>query len=102
GRRPAVRSQRVRPQIPDRARACLLALQPEELVELAGARVEDQRVAIAAVLDVDLLRDRIRAGVALVGVPEPRLRPLLDRRPVDDVVRDPDGTAGPLAGAEVG
>ena len=42
-----------------------------ELVELALALADDEDVAVAAAFDRRVLRDRVRAGVALVAVGGP-------------------------------
>ena len=70
-----------------------------ELVEAAGAAVEQERVVVAAALDVDALRDRVADVVALVVVLEGDARPR--RLASDDVEGDADRRAFPEAGAEV-
>jgi len=71
--------------------ATALPLESAELVEAAGAAVEEQRVMVATAFDVDTGRDRIADVVALVAVLEADLRSLRLLR--DDVVRDPDALA---------
>ena len=108
-RRPGVRPQRVRPQVEHRAAvrppaSVAVRVGAEQLVEPAGALVDDEDVAIAAgagpTLDRRVGRDRVRARIALAGDAE------LDRHlglaGVHDHVRDADRTAVPQPGAEVG
>src|SRR3954470_24277272 len=74
GRRPAGRPNVVRAQAPGRAGPrvppAALLLQPAQLVEPAGVALEQERVVVAAALDVDAPGDRIADAVALVRVLE--------------------------------
>ena len=76
----------------------------EQLVEPAGAAVDQQRVPVAvrvaAALDVDAARDRVAHAVGLVRVLEAHAR--ARRALADDVVGDPDRAALVGARAEVG
>ena len=109
GGRPAGGPEPVRAQVPDRAGAGAPAAvrarrEREELVELAAVAVDDQRVpvavGVAAALDRDVRRNRVRTGVGLVGILERDARPRL--RGADDGDRDPDRPALVEPGAEVG
>ena len=79
-------------------------IEGEELVEPAAVAVDDQRVPVAvrvaAALDRDVRRDRVRAPIRLAGVLERDAG--LRLRAADDRDRDPDRPAFPEAGAEVG
>ena len=90
GGRPVERAERVRVEIPLRARACLPGavdqLRVVQLVEPAGVFVEQQHVAIRAALDERVVRDGIGARIGLVVIVE---RHRAQRRAaVDDLVRD--------------
>src|SRR5439155_18130130 len=93
----------VPPEVEDRtgtrAPAARRLLERIELVEPAGAPVEEQRVPVAAAFDVHAARNRVRAPVALVRVVERNARPR--RLPRHYVERDPDPAALVEAGAEV-
>ena len=80
--------------------ACARSSEAAELVEPAGVPVDEQRVMVASVLDVNPLWDRVTDAIALVRVVEGDLHPRRLAR--DDVKRDPDRTPVPGAGAEVG
>src|SRR5581483_8407524 len=94
-----------RAEAPDRPGAGVPAAvqvlaQAEELVEAAGVAIDDQRVVVAAALDLDVVGDRVGAGVALVAVAERHGDGGL--RAGDDRDRNPDRLAVPLARSEVG
>ena len=103
GRRPRRRANAVRTQAPGRAGPCVpgsgRAREPAELVETAGVAVDEQRVMVASVFDMDALPDRIADAIALVRILERDLRPRRLAR--DDVERDPDRAPVPGAGAEI-
>ncbi len=108
GGRPARMPEVIRAKAPGRTRAGRPAVarvaQVVQLVEPARALVHQDRVPVArrlrASLDVDVPRDRVADAVGLVGVLE---RDAMEgRRSRHHVERDPDRTAVPLAGAEVG
>ena len=90
GRRPVQRAERVRVEIPLRARPGLPGavdlLRAVQLVQAAGVLVDHQDVAVRAVLDERRVRDRVRAGIGLVVVVERHRAP--GRLAVDDLVRD--------------
>ena len=104
GRRPGRGADAVRAQAPSRACPGVPAAsgvrEPAELVEPARVPVEEQRVMVASVLDVNPLRDRVTHAVALVRVLEQD--PCPRRVASDHVERDPDRAAVPGSGAEVG
>jgi hypothetical protein len=104
GRCPGRRPNVVRAQAPGRARpgvpATTRAREPAELVEAAGVPVDEQRMVVASVLDVNPFRDWVADSIALVCVLERDLRPW--RRAGDDVERDSDRAAVPDPGTEVG
>src|SRR5439155_2211998 len=76
------------------------AREPAELVEAAGIAIDEQRMVVASVLDVNPFRDRVADSIALVCVLERDLRPW--RLAGDNVERDSDRAAVPGSGAEVG
>ena len=105
-RRPGVGPERVGAQVEDRAGAGLptpIRLRPGvvELIQLAGALVEDQYVAVAIAvrpaLDRRVRRDGVGAGIALVVVVERHRHGRADR----GRVRDADRPAVPQARAEI-
>src|SRR5512132_1986949 len=104
GRCPGRRPNAVGAQAPGRAGpgvpATTRAREPAEFVESAGVPVDEQRMVVASVLDVDPLRDRVADPIALVCVLERDLRPW--RLPGYDVERASDWAAVPDPGTEVG
>ncbi len=103
GRRPPGRPDLVRAQVPGRAcprvPAAVALLETAELVEAAGALVEQQRVMVASAFDVHALRDRVSDMIALVAVLERDSRTAGLLR--DHVEWDSDLRAFPEARAEV-
>ena len=107
GGRPAGRPEPIRAQAPDRARAGTPAapfrIERIELVEAAGAAVDDERMAVsrrgAPAFDLHLARDRIGAAIRLVGVLEGDARLRLPA--ADDGDRNSDRRALPEPRAKV-
>src|SRR5207249_5879487 len=103
-RGPAGRTETVRAEAPDRARARVPAgIERVQLVEAARRAVDADRVPIpvrlAAALDRDVRGDRVRPAVALLRVLEPHAH--LRLRAADDGDRDPDRRTVPEARAEI-
>ena len=103
GRRPPGGPQPVRAQAPHGSGPGMpppaAPLEAAELVKAAAGLVYQERVVVAAGLDVHAPRDRVADMVALVGVLERDRR--ARRLARDGVERNPDRAAVPHPGAEV-